>query len=81
MAPDAAAVFARLVGAADDDILDLGWVERALRDDGGDDRGQHIVGPHPGECSGVAAKRCAQTVIDIGVEHGLVPPLPISSRP
>ena len=81
MARDAAAVLAPLVGAADDDILDLGWVERALRDDGGDDGGQHVVGPHPGERAGVAAERCAQAVIDISVEHGAVPPLPISSRP
>ena len=80
MAPDAAAVLAGLVGAADDDILDPGRVERALLDDGRDDRGQHVVGPHPGERAGMAAEGRAQTVIDIGVEHGSVPPWPISAR-
>src|SRR4029077_8356271 len=62
---DAATVSARLVGAADDDILDFFRVEWALFYDLGNDRGQHIVGPQPGEAAGVAAKRCAQCVVDV----------------
>ena len=46
MPRDAAAILAGLIGAADDDILDLFRVERALLDDLGNDRGQHVVGPH-----------------------------------
>src|SRR5271155_3815849 len=42
MTPDAAAVLAGLVGAADDDVLYFGGVERALFDDGGNNRGQHV---------------------------------------
>ncbi len=76
MAPDAAAVLARLVGAADDHVLDLFRGERALFDDFGDDRGQHVVGPHPGERPGMAAEGGAQTVIEIGVEHRRFPPRP-----
>src|SRR5271166_2674168 len=70
MPSDAAAVLAGLVGAADDDVLDLLRVERALLDDFGDDRRQHVVGPHPGESAGVAAEWGAQSVVDVAVEHG-----------
>src|SRR5438105_188602 len=70
MAPDAAAVLAGLIGAADDDVLDLFRVEGALLDNLGDDRGQHVVGPHSGERARVAAERGAQGIVDVAVEHG-----------
>src|SRR5262249_3832937 len=70
MPPHAAAVLARLIGATDDDVLDLFRVEGALLDELGDDCGQHVVGPHPGEGAGVAAEGGAQSVVDIAVEHG-----------
>ena len=70
MARDAAAVLARLIGAADDDILDLVRAKPLSPTTLAIDRGQHVVGPHLGERAGMAAERGAQTVIDIGVEHG-----------
>src|SRR6516162_182707 len=77
--PDAAAVFARLIGAANDDILDLFRVERALLDDLGDDRGEHVIGPHSRESAGVAAEGCALTVVQVSVEHDRL--LPAASPP
>ncbi len=59
MAGDAAAVFAPLVGAANDDILDLVGGKAALRDHLGDHLGEHVVGPHPGERPGMASKGAA----------------------
>jgi hypothetical protein len=43
----------------------------------------YVVGPHWGECTGMAAKRCAQGVIDISVEHGefLLAASPRAGRP
>src|SRR5258706_4656269 len=70
----ATAVLATLVGAADDDILDLVSAETALRDDLGDDLSEHVVGPQPGERAGVASKRAAQTGVKISLEHGSIPP-------
>ena len=69
MPRDAAAVFAGLVGAAVDDVLDPFRVEGTLLDDLGDDRGQHVVGSHPGESAGVPAKGGAQCIVDVAVEH------------
>src|SRR5579871_657966 len=81
MARHAATVFAGLIGAADDDILDPGRVERAFFDDRRNDRGEHVVGAHPRQGAGVAAERGTQTVIEIGVEHRLFPPGRGSSPP
>src|SRR3989442_1266361 len=44
VARDAAAVLAALVGAADDDVLDLVGGKAAVGDDLGDDAGEHVVG-------------------------------------
>src|SRR5215467_5110980 len=74
MTPDAAAVFASLIGAADDDILDLLRVERALLDDLGNNRGEHVIGPHSRQGAGVAAEGCALTVVQVSVEHPRVLP-------
>ena len=54
-----------------------------LLDDRRDHRGQHVVGPHPGERAGMAAEGRAQPVIDIGVEHGgfLLAASPRAGRP
>src|SRR6266851_2239755 len=76
MPRDAAAVLAALVGAADHDILDLVGGKATLRDDPGDDLGEHVVGPHPGKRAGMASKGAAQTGIEIGLEHGSTPAIP-----
>ncbi len=76
MACDAAAIFAPLIGAADHDILDLVGGKAALRDDLGDDCGEHVVGPQPGERAGMASKGAAQTGVKIGLEHGSTPAIP-----
>src|SRR5438874_5746602 len=70
VAGDAAAVLAGLIGAADDDILDLLRREAAISDDPGDDPGEHVVGPQPRERAGMASERAAPTGIEISVEHG-----------
>ena len=59
MSPDATAVFARLIGAADNDVLDPGRIKRALLYNGRNDRRQHVIGPHAGERAGMAAERRA----------------------
>jgi hypothetical protein len=64
------AVLAALVGAADDEILDLFGFERSFLHYGLDDLRQQIVGPDLGQHAGVPAEGGAQSVIDIGVEHG-----------
>src|SRR3974377_1042705 len=81
MAPDTAAIFAGLIGAADDDVFELLRIERALLDDLRNDRSQHVVGPHPGERPGMAAERGAQGVVDVAVEHGRFLLASISPRP
>src|SRR5438067_13500664 len=70
MPPDTAAVLARLIRAANDHVLDLFRVKRALLDDLGDDCGEHVVGPHLGESAGMPAERGTQRAVDIAVEHG-----------
>ena len=82
MARDAAAVLAALIGAADDDVFDLVGGEPALRDDLGDDFGEHVVGPQSGERAGVASKGAAQAGVEISLEHGSTPPsMPHSRAP
>src|SRR5438874_9890172 len=70
MARDAAAILAGLIGAADDDVLDLVRREAAVGDDPGDDPGEHVVGPQPRQRAGMASERAAPTGIEISVEHG-----------
>src|SRR5262249_36318555 len=81
MSPDAAAVLSGLVGAADDDVLDFIRIKRALLNDLGNDRSQHVVRPHTGERAGVTAKWGAQSGVDIPVEHDRFLLAPISSCP
>src|SRR5262249_45598647 len=69
MPSDATAVLTGLVSATDDDVLDFFRIKRALLDDLGNDRSQHVVRPHTGERAGVAAKWGAQSGVDIPVEH------------
>src|SRR5712671_7105772 len=76
MPRDAAAILAALVGAANDDILDLVGGKAALRDDLGDDCGEHVVGPQPSERAGMASKGAAQAGVEIGIEHGSAPSIP-----
>ena len=73
VARHAAAVLAGLIGAADDDILDLLGREAAIGDDPGDDPCEHVVGPQPRERAGMASERAAPTGIEISVEHGAAP--------
>src|SRR5262249_17124041 len=69
MPSDATAVLTGLVSATDDDVLDFFRIKRALLDDLGNDRSQHVVRPPTGDRPGVAAKWGAQSGVDIPVEH------------
>ena len=41
---------------------------------------EDVVGPQPGKGAGMATKWGAQSVVDVAVEHGAVPPRCISQR-
>jgi len=73
VARDAATVLAGLVWRADDDILRSCRREAAIGDDPGDDPGEHVVGPQPGERAGMASNGLRPTGIEISVEHGAAP--------
>ena len=62
MPRDVTAVLAGLVGAADDDVLDLVGREAALGDHLADHAGEHVVRAHLGEGAGVPAERAARPV-------------------
>ena len=70
VARNAARVFATLVGAADDDVLDLLGFELTAGHYRVDRAGEKVVGTHLGEGSGIAAERGALSIEYVRVEHG-----------
>src|SRR6478672_5913866 len=74
VACDVAAVLAGLGGAADRHVIDDLRSEARARHHLLDDAGQEIVGADARQGARVPAERRAQSVIDVGFEHGLASP-------
>ena len=70
VAGDVAAVLAGLAGAADRHVVDDLGREARARHHLLDDAGQQVVGAHARQRSGMAAERRAQSIVDVGFEHG-----------
>ena len=69
-ARDVAVVFASLVGAAQDHIVDVGGVDAAARNDRFEHRGGKVVGTNASERAAVAAEGGAQRLNDPGLLEG-----------
>ena len=69
MTRDAATVLASLIGATDDEILDLLRLERRFRQEVLEHIGQQVVRTHLRERPGMAAEWSAETFVNICVEH------------
>ena len=69
-ARDVAAVLARLRDAAHDHVADLRGVDLVARHHFLQHFGGEVVGTHRRELAGVAADRGAQSVVEVGIEHG-----------
>ncbi len=74
-----AAVLAGLGGAADRHVVDHLRCEARARHHLLDDAGQEIVGAHARQRARVASEWRAQSIVDVGFEHG--PRLPFNSIP
>ena len=69
-ARDVAVVLARLVGAAEDHVIDPVGRESGAREQAANGRRGEIVGPDLGQRAAGAADRGADGVEDVGVGHG-----------
>ena len=72
MAGDVARILTRLIGAADDDVLERVEGEAVAADQRGEEAGEEIVRAHGGERTRMAAEGGAQSIVEDRRRHDRV---------